>query len=57
MDEKKNKKIKYGFDDSDFEQEIRKIRKFGKKIKEENIKIPDVPNFLLKSKQERGGNK
>lgn len=57
MDEKKNKKIKYGFDDSNFEQEIRKIRKFGKKIKEENIKIPDVPNFLLKSKQERGGNK
>ena len=53
MYDKKNKKIKYGFDDSDFEEEIRKIRKLGKKIKEENIKIPDVPKFLLKSKKKR----
>ena len=51
MYDKKNKKIKYGFDDSSFEKEIKKIRKIGKKIKKENIKILDVPNFLLKNKK------
>lgn len=51
MAEKKNKNIKRGFDDSNFEQEITRIRKIGKKIKKENIKVPDVPDFLKKDRK------
>ena len=46
MAEKKNKNIKRGFDDSNFEQEIMKI---GKKIKKENTEIPYIPDFLKNS--------
>lgn len=57
MAEKKNKNIKRGFDDSNFEKEIKKIRKIGEKIKKENIKIPDIPDFLKKDRKEAGENK
>lgn len=51
MAEKENKNIKRGFDDSKFEQEITRIRKIGKKIKKENIKVPNVPDFLKKDRK------
>lgn len=57
MAEKENKNIKRGFDDSNFEKEIKKIRKIGEKIKKENIKIPDIPDFLKKDRKEAGENK
>ena len=57
MAEKKNKNIKRGFDDSNFEKEIKKIRKIGEKIKKENIKIPDIPDFLKKDRKEAGEKK
>lgn len=57
MAEKKNKNIKQGFDDSNFEQEIMKIRKIGKKIKKENTEIPDIPDFLKNSRKEIGEKK
>lgn len=57
MAEKENKNIKRGFDDSNFEKEIKKIRKIGEKIKKENIKIPDIPDFLKKDRKEAGEKK
>ena len=57
MAEKKNKNIKQGFDDSNLEQEIMKIRKIGKKIKKENNEIPDIPDFLKNSRKEVGEKK
>lgn len=57
MAEKKNKNIKRGFDDLNFEKEIKKIRKIGEKIKKENIKIPDIPDFLKKDRKEAGEKK
>lgn len=57
MAEKKNKNIKRGFDDSNFEQEIMKIRKIGKKIKKENTDIPDIPDFLKNGRKEVGEKK
>ena len=49
---KNNKEIKNGFDDSNFEKEIIKIRKIGKKLKKENIKVPDIPSFLLYNRKD-----
>lgn len=48
MSNKKDKKTNHGFNDSNFEKEIMRIRKIGKKIKKENIKVPDIPNFFKK---------
>lgn len=59
MSNKKDKKTNHGFNDSNFEKEIMRIRKIGKKIKKENIKVPDIPNFFKKIRKKwlkTGGN-
>ena len=43
----KTKDIKHGFDDSNFEEDLIKIKKLGEKIRKENIKIPYIPDFLF----------
>ena len=49
----KTKDIKHGFDDSNFEEDLIKIKKLGEKIRKENIKIPDIPDFLQNKEKKK----
>lgn len=49
----KTKDLKCGFDDFNFEEDLIRIKKLGEKIRNENIKIQDIPDFLLQNKEKK----